>query len=141
MTEIHPHPKPVKVEKKRKGLRRRNDQRLAELRAAQYPARPVVEPWCLVSRLLAAYQREHGSKMTPCGWRPCGRKIDAAHLTRDRGMGGRNSGADDVGYLCRCHHDELAAIGRPDFEHKYGCDLTREAARVAAGKTDPLPPA
>jgi hypothetical protein len=55
-------------------------------------------------------------------------------------MGGVNSGSGDVVYLCRAHHDELGRIGRPAFETRYGVDLAHEAARVAAGETDPLPP-
>lgn len=147
MTELRPHPKPERrAKKERKPLRaktpmkQRNPERLAKLREQQYPDRPLVEPWCFVARLLGAYQREHGSKMTPRDWRACGRKIDAAHLTRDRGMGGVNSSASDVGYLCRCHHDHLAELGRERFEALYGCNLAEEAARVAAGVTDPLPP-
>ncbi len=147
MTELRPCPKPEKRTKKpRKPLRTRthikprNDARAAKMHARNYPDRPAVEPFCFVARQLAAYRLERGSKMTPRGWLPCCAKIDAVHATRDRGMGGVNSGAEDVVYGCRTHHDELGRIGRPAFEAKYGVDLAHEAARVAAGENDPLPP-
>lgn len=140
MTDLRPCPKPVRVERKRKGLRARNEARAAKMHARNFPARPLVEPRCFIARHLAAYRLKHGSKMTPRGWLPCCAKIDAVHATHDRGMGGVNSSAADVVYGCRTHHDELGRIGRPAFEAKYGVDLAHEAARVAAGETDPLPP-
>lgn len=146
MTEIHPCPKPPKREKPRKPLRSRtrikprNAARAAKMHARNFPTRPLVEPRCFIARRLAAYRAAHGQKMTPRGWLPCCAKIDAVHATQDRGMGGVNSSEADVVYGCRTHHDELGRIGRPAFEAKYGVDLAHEAARVAAGETDPLPP-
>lgn len=147
MTELRACPKPEKAPKKpRKPLRTRtrikpqNESRAAKMYARNYPERPAVEPFCLVARELAAYQARHGLKMRPSSWLVCLDKIDAAHATRDRGMGGVNSSASDVVYLCRAHHDELAHVGRAAFETRYGVDLAHEAARVAAGDTDQLPP-
>ena len=147
MTDLHPYPKPTKREKKPRKLLRsrthikpRNAARAARMHERNYLARPAVEPFCLVDRLLVAYQARRGMKMQPRDWQPCATKIDAAHATRDRGMGGVNSSAADVVYLCRTHHDELGRMGRPAFEAKYGCDLAGEAARVAAGDVEPLPP-
>lgn len=118
-----------------KPIRQVNPERRAQLHARNYPARPVVEPWCLVTRLRLAYEARHG--MSP-DWTPCCAKIDAAHV-RARGMGGCKGGKDDVVYLCRTHHREQER-SRADFETRYGCDLTAEAARVARGELNDLGP-
>lgn len=129
---IYPHPKPTPAPARPpKRINLRNEERRAAQHARNYPERPEVEPWCFVLRLLDEYRRRHGAKMVPAGWSPCSEKIDAAHATRDRGMGGVNSSASDVVYACRTHHDELGRIGRPAFEALYRCDLAAEAAREA----------
>lgn len=138
-----PEPRPQKQRKplrSRTRIKPRNEKRAAKMHARNFPTRPTVEPFCIIARRLAAYQAAHGAKMQPSGWLTCIAKIDAAHATHNRGMGGVNSGASDVVYLCRAHHDELGHIGRAAFETRYGVDLAHEAARVAAGENDPLPP-
>jgi hypothetical protein len=90
VTDVRPCPKPEPRPKKpRKPLRARtrmkprNDARAAKMHARNYPDRPIVEPWCLVARQLAAYRLRHGAKMSPRGWCECAKKIDAAHGRRE----------------------------------------------------------
>lgn len=136
---LTPVPKPERVEKKRKGLKRVNEARAAAKRLRNFPEADVVEQWCLVRRQLAAYQREHGIKMFPAGWSRCWGPVDPAHVT-PLGGGGVKSDKYDVVRLCRGHHGEQE--GRTEaFEARYGLDLKAEAARYAAGERDPLPPA
>lgn len=127
--------KPRKAIARKKKLRAVNPERRAKLHARNYPDRPVVEPHCLVTRLRLAYEARHG--MRP-DWPPCCAKIDQAHV-RARGMGGCKGDKNDVVYLCRTHHIEQER-SRSAFEARYGCDLTAEAARVAAGELDDLGP-
>lgn len=131
-----PHPKPPKREPKpRKPLRTKtrinatNPERLARLRAQQFPERPAVKPWCLVALKLAEYRRKHGAKQQPAGWFRCWGPVDPAHVVT-RGAGGK---ADDVVDLCRGHHREQE--GRTaEFEERYGVDLKAEAARLARAR-------
>jgi hypothetical protein len=125
---------------KRTRLKSENPERRAEMRARNFPDRPMVTPWCLVALALERYQARHGAKMFPAGWTPCwAGEPDPAHVIRARGMGGVNSSKDEVAYLCRGHHGEQE--GRTEaFEARYGIDLAAAAARLVAGERDPLPP-
>lgn len=125
---------------KRTRLKSANLERRAEMRARNFPDRPVVAPWCLVAIALERYQAQHGAKQVPRGWTPCwAGEPDPAHVVHSRGMGGVNSSKDEVAYLCRGHHGEQE--GRSEaFEAKYGVDLAAAATRLAAGERDPLPP-
>lgn len=120
---------------KRTRLKSQNPERRAELRARNFPDRPMVAPWCLVALALERYQARHGSKMIPAGWTPCWPgEPDAAHVVRARGMGGVNSDKTQVAYLCRGHHTEQEGRSAA-FEAKYGIDLAAEAAKLAAGES------
>ena len=117
-----------------KPLPRRNVKRAAEMHARNFGERPNVEPWCVVATEAARYQAVHGRKAWPDGWVRCAGKVEAAHLT-PRGMGGCNSSAEEVVYLCTTHHREQE--GRtPAFEAKYGVDLRAAGAEQRKGLGD-----
>lgn len=126
---------------KRTRLKSANLERMAEMRARNFPDRPLVTPWCLIARKLTEHQARHGEKMRPVGWTPCwSGPPDAAHVVHNRGMGGCNSSKNEVAYLCRGHHGEQE--GRTAaFEARYGVDLAAEAARLAAHPETEGPPA
>ena len=70
----------------------------------------------------------------PEGWAACAGKVEAAHIT-PRGMGGCNSSAEEVVYLCRSHHREQE--GRTvAFETKYAVDLRAAGAEQRKGLGD-----
>ena len=52
---------------KRTRLKSANLERRAEMRARNFPDRPVVAPWCLVAIALERYQARHGAKQVPRG--------------------------------------------------------------------------
>lgn len=118
-----------------KPINRRNEERRAKLHERNYPDRPLVEPWCLITRVRLKYEAQHG--MSP-SWTACCQKIDAAHI-RARGMGGVKGDKNDVVYLCRTHHMEQER-NPAAFEARYGVDLRAEADRIAAGGEDDLGP-
>lgn len=125
---------------KRTRLKSENPERRAEMRARNFPDKPLITPWCLIALALRQYQAEHGEKAVPAGWSPCWGPIDPAHVVRARGMGGVNSDKTQVAYLCRGHHSEQEGKTRA-FEARYKVDLAAEAARLASGATDPGAPA
>lgn len=126
---------------RRTHIKPRNDARAAAMRERNYPDPPPVPQWCAVARALQRYRAVHGEKARPEGWTDCWQgPADPAHVVHARGMGGVNSDKTEVAYLCRGHHGEQE--GRTAaFEARYKIDLKAEAARVAAGETDPGAPA
>ncbi len=124
---------------RRTRLKPRNEVRAAKMRALNFPEPPVVPPWCLIAHELQRYQASHGEKSVPAGWSACWGPVDPAHVT-PRGMGGVNSSKDDVVWLCRGHHGEQEGKTRA-FEARYNVNLKAEAARIAAGGTEPGAPA
>lgn len=119
---------------RRTPMRRRNAKRAAKMHARNFGERPPVEPWCVIAEALQCYQAEHGAKARPDGWVACAGKVEAAHVT-PRGMGGCNSDAEDVAYLCRAHHSEQE--GRTAaFEAKYDVNLRAAGAEQRKGLGD-----
>ena len=122
---------------KRSRIKPRNDARAARMRERNFPTPPAVAPFCAIARKLQEYQRRHGAKMIPAGWSRCRGVIDPAHVVCARGMGGVNSSAAEVAYLCRGHHDEQEGRSE-EFERRYNVNLKQLAAeREAAADEGP----
>lgn len=110
-----PVPKPVRLTKERKGLRRRNPARARESYERNYGRRggPVRSMPCL----LAARGE-------------CDGPIEAAHA-KARGMGGRGGDRRELVPLCRFHHRRSHTMGAARFAEIFGVDLRQEARRIA----------
>lgn len=120
--------------RRRKALPRRNVRRAAEMHMRNFGERPAVEPWCVIATETERYRAKHGRKAWPAGWVRCAGKVEAAHVT-PRGMGGCNSSAEEVVYLCATHHREQEGQTAA-FEAKYGVDLRAAGAEQRKGLGD-----
>ena len=124
-------PKPVRKTKEPKRLQTRtrikpvNSKRAREKHARNFPPRTGHERCAIAVKADTLYT-------IPAGWSGCSGQVEAAHVTA-RGMGGCNSSADEVVYLCTGHHGEQEGKSRA-FEARYGVDLTALAAEQA-GRT------
>lgn len=120
--------------RRRTAMKRKNIERAAKMHARNFGERPSVEPWCVIATAAARYQAKHGRKAWPSGWVRCAGKVEAAHYT-PRGMGGCNSSAEEVVYLCKAHHGEQEGRSE-EFETKYGVDLLAAGAEQRKGLGD-----
>jgi len=122
-------PKPERRAKQPKRLQTRtrirpvNSKRVKEKHERNYPPRTGYERCAIAVKADTLNQ-------IPAGWSGCGGSIEAAHVVHARGIGGCNSSADEVVYLCTAHHREQEGRSRA-FEARYGVDLKALAAEQA----------
>ncbi len=122
-------PKPERRAKQPKRLQTRtrirpvNSKRVKEKHERNYPPRTGYE------RCAIAVKADTQNRI-PAGWSGCDGSIEAAHVVHARGIGGCNSSADEVVYLCTAHHREQEGRSRA-FEARYGVDLKALAAEQA----------